>query len=353
MRNKIIAIVIIALLIGGVTFKLVKNKKIIDESGVFVDKTDVAIPVGVITTKLTSPEGALIKSGTLIPFKEADISAIGGGKLTSVNFELGDFVSKGAVLATVDSEMLRLNLEAATIARDQAKREYDRFLTLYEGNAATEQNLQNMKLQYDNAENQIQQLKKQIADNSVLAPISGQIILKLKESGEFVGPGSVIGQMVQVDKLKVGVMVSENEVYNLQKGAPVVIKTDVYPGVDFDGVVSFVSHSGDAVHNYRVEVSLENKKEHLLKAGTFAYVDFLGEVMEEAILIPKSALIESLDKPMVYVVDGDKATIKEIILGASYGNEVEVVEGLKEGDIVITSGLVNVSEGTIVDPIEH
>ncbi|MCO5267520.1 MAG: efflux RND transporter periplasmic adaptor subunit [Brumimicrobium sp.] len=352
MKNKIILIVFISLVAAGITIKLVANKKKIDSKKQMVDNTDVAIPVNIITTKLTVPDNNLVKSGTLLPFKSADISAVGGGKLASVNFELGDIVQQGAVLATVDVELMQIHLEAAEIARNQAQTEYNRFKALYEGKAVTEQDYQNVKLNYENSENQIKQLQKQIADNQVKAPISGQIILKLKEAGEFVGPGSVLGQMVQVNRLKVGVMVSESEVYSLKKDAPVTITTDVYPGVQFDGKISFISSSGDAVHNYKVEVTLENKDDHLLKAGSFAYVDFQRHTEKEILLIPKSALIESLDKPMVYVVKDNHAEQRTITVGSSYGNDIEVIEGIQVGEKVVVSGLVNISNGTLLNPIE-
>lgn len=352
MKSKFILIAVIVLVFTGITYKLVANKKAIDAQNILVDNSHIAIPVGAIQTKLVLPDNSLKHTGSLIPLKEADISAVGGGKLVAVNYELGDFVQKGAVLATVDSRMLELNLEAAQIARDQAKRDFERFEALYEGGAATEQNFQNIKLQYDNAENQIEQLKKQIADNHILAPISGQIILKLKEEGEFVGPGSVIGQMVQVDQLKVAIMVSEKDIYTIKKGDVVKVTTDVYPGEEFEGKVSFISHKGDAVHNYQVEITLQNNENHLLKAGTFAYIDFQRKAEEEVILIPKKALIESLDRPMVYVIQENRVLVKNLLLGRSYGDQVEVVQGLEENEQVVVSGLVNISEGTLVEVID-
>src|SRR5690606_24844366 len=124
----------------------------------------------------------LIKTGNLIPNKEADIMSISGGKLTSVNFELGSYVHEGAVVAQVDNRSLQLSLEAAQLAKSKADKDFSRFKTLLEGEATTEVTFQDAKLNAENSANQIEQIKRQISDNKIKAPIKGQIVSKLKES---------------------------------------------------------------------------------------------------------------------------------------------------------------------------
>ncbi len=352
MKRKLIIIVIVLLIFGGIAYKLAANKKVINENKK-QDQTEVVIPVTTITTQYQEVNNKLIKSGTLIPYKEADITSVSAGKLTHVNFELGDFVSKGTVLATVDNAGLKLDLQAAMLSKDKAEKDYKRSQALLAGDATTTMDYQTAKLQYDNANNKIQQIKKQIADNKIIAPLSGQIIAKGKEAGEYVSPGTILGHLVEVNRLKVDVMVNEENVYHLEKNQSVKIKTDVYPNTTFEGKIIFISEKGDDVHNYQVEVAIRNnKKEHPLRAGSFAYVDFEQNNKKKQILIPKSSLIESLDHPMVYVIKDGKAQIKEITPGASYDNNIAVASGLDKGEQVITSGLVNISEGTPVKPVK-
>lgn len=351
MKKKVIIIGVVVLIVAGITFRLAANKEDINANNKMAANTNIAIPVNIITTELKEVHDNLVKSGTLIPFKDADITAISAGKLVAVNFELGTHVSEGQVLATVDNSGLKLNLEAAQLAKDKAEKDFNRFKTLLAGEATTEINYQDAKLNYQNAQNQIEQIQKQMADNRIKAPVSGQVVSKTKEAGEFVSPGTVLGHIVDVNSLKVDVLVSEQDVYSLKNNAPVTITTDIYPGVTFDGKIIFISQSGDAVHNYQVEVALQNKKDHLLKAGSFAYVDFNRTSEEQLMLIPKSALIQSLDKPMIYVVEEGKAVLRNITVGHNFGNDIEVVDGLKPGEKVITSGLVNISNGVTVKPV--
>lgn len=351
MKKKVIIIGVVVLIVAGITFRLAANKEVINANNKMADNTNVAIPVNIITTEVKEVQDNLIKSGTLIPFKEADITSVSAGKLVSVNFELGNYVSEGQVLAVVDNSGLQLSLEAAQLAKNKSEKDFSRYKKLLAGEATTEMNFQDAKLNYQNSMNQIEQIQKQMADNRIKAPVSGQVVSKTKESGEFVSPGTVLGHIVDVNQLKVDVLVSEQDVYSLKNNAPVVVTTDVYPGVAFEGKIIFISQSGDAVHNYQVEVALKNKKDHPLKAGSFAYVDFNRKQDEQLMLIPKSALIQNLDKPMVYVVENGKAVVRNITAGHSFGNDIEVVSGLKAGEKVITSGLVNVSNGVTVKPV--
>lgn len=351
MKNKIIIIGLILLISGGITYQLVANKQIINENSKLEDTSHIAIPVNVITTKTTIPNSTIIASGMLIPDKEASIATVSSGRLTQVNFKEGDMVRKGQVLAVVDTEMLALNLDAAIIARDQAKKDYERFKALYEGEAATEQNYQNAKLNYENAKNQVAQINKQIADNKIKAPISGQILSQLKEEGEFVSTGTVLGDIVGVEDLKVSVMVSEENIYALELNDSVTITTDAFPLEKYEGKISFISFKADAVHNYKVEVTLKNKTENKLRAGTFSYVQFDKDNSNPAILIPKSALIESMDNPKVYTVVENRAVVKNIVLGKTYDSKVEVLDGLTTGEVIVTTGLVNISEGTLLQPL--
>lgn len=351
MKKKIVIIGIVVLIVGGIAYKLAANKKVIESNNKMAN-TNVTIPVNIITTKLTQPTNNLVKSGTLIPYKEADITAVSSGKLTSVNFELGDYVSRGATIALVDNAGLKLSLDAAKLAKNKAEKDFKRYKTLLAGEATTEMNFQDAKLNYENAQNQVEQIQKQMSDNRIKAPVTGQIVSKLKESGEFVSPGTVLGHIVDVNRLKVDVMVGEHDVYSLKNGASVNVTTDIYPGVTFDGKVIFISQSGDAVHNYQVEVALQNRKDHPLRAGSFAKVDFNRQSQEERLLVPKSALIQSLDKPMVYVVEDGKAKQVDITVGQTYGNDISVIRGLQPGQQVVISGLVNISDGTPVKPVK-
>jgi RND family efflux transporter MFP subunit len=351
MKKRIIIIGVIVVLIAAIGLKLASNKKKIDENNKPVLTSNVAIPVTAITASRQNVNEQLVKTGTLVPFKEADIMAISSGKLTVVNFNLGTRVSEGAVIAQVDSRSQQLQLEAAQLQKAKSEKDFKRYTALLEGEATTEVTLQDVKLSLDNSANQIEQLQKQIADNRIKAPISGQVVSKIKEAGEFVNAGTVLGHIVDVSRLKVSVMVNERDVYTLKLGQSVKVTTDIYPGVTFDSKITFISSQGDATHNYQVELQLVNRSDYPLKAGTFVTADFSRASNEQLMLIPRSALVESLQNPYIYIAENQKAVVRKITVGREYGDLVEVLDGLSEGETVIVAGQVNIKPGSNVKAI--
>lgn len=352
MKLKVVIPVVIGIgLVAFAGFRLASNKKKIDESKKVTVDTNFAIPVTVTTAKTEMIQGGFTKTGSLIPFREADIMALVQGKVTSVKFELGSQVREGQVLVSIDSDLKQLGMEQTELLVAKLEKDYERYSNLLKGNAATEVSVNDVKYNYENAKNQLAQIKKQIADASIGAPVSGTIIKKNIEKGEFVNPGAVLGSLVDVSKLKVKLSVNEREVYTIREKQKVEVTSSVYPGEVFTGVVSFISPAGDAAHNYAVEIILDNNKSHVLKSGTIVSVSFAEDNAHEALLIPRNALPESMKTPYVYVVNGENVARREIQVGDEIGDNVEVLSGLEAGDVVVVTGQINLKDGSRIEPI--
>ncbi|WP_247236700.1 efflux RND transporter periplasmic adaptor subunit [Telluribacter sp. SYSU D00476] len=339
----ITAIVAIVALVG---FKLAANKEKLDEKNQPPVATTVAIPVTVAEVTEGTVSQQLIKTGNLIPFKEANIMATAQGKVTNVAFQLGSNVKQGATLIQVDNRLKELSLEATQLQISKLKKDVDRYTTLLEGSAATEVQVSDTKFQYENALNQAEQIRKQIQDAAVKAPISGRIVKKNVEPGEFVSPGTVLGTILDVSRLKAEVLVNEKDVYSLREGQAVKVSADVFPDKVFTGHISYISPQGTQDHNYPVEITISNG--NVLKAGTFVNVDFSQQSKQMALQIPRSALVESVKNPYVYVVEGNVVRQRKISLGRTFGESVEVTGGLSAGDKVVTTGQINLSDGATV-----
>ena len=339
----VVAILAIAALIG---FRLSSNKKKIDEKNQVSTNTNVAIPVTVARVEEGTVTQQLVKTGNLIPYKQASITATTSGQVIKVNYELGSFVKEGAVLVQLDNRLKELSLEATKLSIDRLDKDVKRYNTLLAGNATTEIQVNETKYNYENAVNQADQIRKQIQDANVKAPISGQIVAKDIEPGEYVSPGTVLGTVLDVNRLKVNVLVNESDVYSLKVGQTVNLSADVFPGKKFSGRISFISPQGTEEHNYPVEITLANNAG--LKAGTFVNVDFSRTSNQKALQIPRSALVESIKNPYVYMVEGNVASQRKIKVGRDMGDTIEVLEGLSAGDQVVTTGQLNLTNGKTV-----
>lgn len=356
-RNKIIRnIVIVVLVIAGAAFVVIRltgNKKKIDEKNQVIDRSGIAIPVNTFKVAKQPVSGSFSLPAVIEPETEADLSINTPGKIQSLNIKLGTVVKKGQVLGSIDNSLKQISLQQAELLMNKAKKDFERVEALYQGNASTEIDYLNAKYNYENSQTQVALIKQQIADGTLIAPVSGIITKKNIEVGEFVNMGTPIATIVDVNTLKVKVMVGESNIYQVKQNMAVLVTSDVFPGVNFEGTVRYVSPKGDESHNYEVEVAIKNNKQAQLKGGTFVKVDFDIESGGEVLQIPKMALVEGVKNPYVFITKGNKAEQRSITVGREIGENIEVLGGLNEGEEVITSGQINLKSGSIIEVIKN
>ncbi|WP_347158856.1 efflux RND transporter periplasmic adaptor subunit [Pontibacter chitinilyticus] len=347
--KKILTIVAIMVIVGLVAFRLVNNKKEIDAKNQVVDNSNTTIAVNVAPVVSRISEQNLSMVGTVIPDKEIEVKPEVQGQITSLNVDLGDYVKKGTVIARIDNQVRALQVANAEQALADARQNYERYTNLFNGGAATKAQLDQYTLAYENAQNQLKQARKELSNTVVQAPISGYVTQKPVERGAFINIGTPIATLVDVSQLKVQLSVPERDVYALHVGDPVSITTSVYPGVTFDGKLTFVSPRGDEAHNYPIEVAIDNQEKNPLKAGTYVDVTFNKKNETPSLQIPREALVGSIKDARVYVVNSNNlAVLKNITIGADNGQYLEVLKGLDAGDKVVTTGQINLTDSTKV-----
>lgn len=331
-----------------IVLRLASNKKKLDEKNKPLQTGVIRIPVKADTVKQQLLEIGLIKAGNLAPFKEAKVLAATNGTLLQVCFNLGDHVSRGQVLAVTDTRNLQLELQKAETNVAKLRSDLNTYTELLKGNAATREQVNNIRQDYTNAVTQAGQAQKNLTDAYVKAPTSGIISTRPVEEGVFVNAGTEIATIVNLSKAKVRVYLTETEVYKVTEGQKVKITTDVYPGKVFNGEVSFISPQADQARNYLVEIQIDNTQAAVLRSGTFIYTDFSRKTGQQVLVVPREAIIESVNDARVYIIEKGIAKLKTIRTGAETGGLVAVTGGIKKGDQVITSGQINIKDGSPV-----
>ncbi|HEY0176946.1 MAG TPA: efflux RND transporter periplasmic adaptor subunit, partial [Pedobacter sp.] len=222
------------------------------------------------------------------------------------------------------------------------------YTELLEGKAATQEKVNEIRQNYQDALNQSSQIRKQIADAAIKAPTGGIISVKATEEGSFTNAGADIATIVNLSKAKVQVNLTETEVYAVKQGQQVKITTDAYPDKVFNGKISFISPQSDVTHNYMVEIMVDNTKQSVLRSGNFVYADFSKKTKQNILVIPREALAESIKNASVYIVKDNKAYLKPINTGRETGNMIEVTSGLQKDEQVVVSGQINLKDGTAI-----
>jgi len=338
------------LLIAAIALTLASNKKVIDSRNV-VSGNQANISVSVATVEEKQTNGELQLVGTAQACKEVNIASESAGKIVQLNFKMGDYVTKGKVLARIDDTYKRLAYENAKLTYDKSKDDYQRNLTLHKGDAISDTQLRDIKMTFDNAAIQLQNAKKQLADTRILAPFSGYITTLSTELGAYLNVGNAIAYIADISNLKVTLDVSETNAYALNKGQTVKISTDVNPDLAFSGKISNISAKASTSHTYPVEIMIANNGKDKLKAGTYVNVSVNMSKSGKALMIPRDAIVSSVKDPSVYVVEGQVAKLVKIKTGRNFNSNLEVLEGLKEHDKVVTNGQINLTDGAKVSVI--
>ncbi|MFA6540466.1 MAG: efflux RND transporter periplasmic adaptor subunit [Bacteroidota bacterium] len=356
--KKIITLVIVLAVVVIAARQLSNNREIN-----ISQKDNISIDIVSVTTAdvlKKSSSFTLEFTGTLYPMNDVDIVAETQGKITSLNFTLGQYVQEGDLLTVIDDRLKQLNYESAKINAEKLKKDYHRAINLFKDEVSSEQELDKARTDYESAKIAFDEAEKQLSYTRITSPIEGIITSKSIDKGDYVNTGSAVASVINTSKLKVKLNVSESDAYYLSQrdglpkaGNRVIISTDIYSGIKYDGGITFVGSASDVAHNFPVEIEMQNSSKHPLKAGTFVKVKVNISSEKLGLFIPRKALIGSIKDAQVYVVKGGKVKLTDILIGGKSIGELEVLSGLKEGDKVIVSGQVNLTDNKSIKIINN
>ncbi len=347
-KKGIIAIVILGAFAVFAIVKLVSNKKELDKGKEVIDRSHIPVAVNLATAKSMEMSSVIVRPSIVEPNEKAGIASTMPGRLENFNIELGSKVTKGQSIGKVDTKTYDIQLKNLELAVSKFERDLKRNKELFEGSALAESQYLDSKFAYDSRKLEMEQLKQQISDSYIKSPLTGTIVDKRNISGEFIGAGTPIATVVDVNTLKIFVSVNESEVRFIKLGEKVNIKASVITDKTFSGKVTYVAPSADENFNYKIEIQVNVKENKELRAGTYVNVYFETNATDIALQIPKKALVEGIKNAYVYVLNGDKAERRTIKVGRENGEYIEVVDGLKEGERVVIDGQINITDNSLI-----
>jgi len=307
--------------------------------------------VSVVTASKQTVTDNFSLTGTIAANNDVTIISETQGRVVKVHAQVGDFKQAGSVLVEVDAELKEANFKTASMTFEKAKKDLERFESLYKDNSVSESQIEQARWSFQNAEAQYIVAKRQLKDTKITTPISGIITARNVDIGSMVqgAPQStVIANVVDISKLKVKISVAEKDVFKLKVGDNVIVTTDIYPDAEFDGRISTISAKGDEAHTYPVEVRIDNSAKYPLKAGMFGRVEFTLKSGNNNIIVPREAVVGSLKNAKVYIVRNDVAQLRAVKVGREIGTNVELISGIKEGEVVIVNGQNNLKDNASV-----
>ena len=335
--------------LASIVWKLADNHARLRQKAELSRVVRAFVPVEVGYPQYESLANHLHADGIFLPAKEMFVISETAGRVLQVYKNRGDWANEGELIAKVDDELLRTELEATQANLAKLRKDRERLSNLIEGEAAPKNKIEDVELGIIAAEAKEKALKKQIANTSIKAPMTGTLGMRFIERGSVIGPGIQVAQMTNLEKLLLMVKVTERDVLHVHKGQKVSIIADVYPDGRIPATVTNIGLRADNAFNYDVEIEVPNPKSTPLRAGMHAKAAFVFQSDRQGLTIPRRAISGSLQDPRVFVVVQDSlAAERQVVLGSVFGDKVEVRSGLSQTDPVVLSGQLNLHDGAKV-----
>ncbi len=282
-------------------------------------------------------------SSTVEAFATNNIMPQAGGRIRKINAEVGDYVTKGQILAEMD----RLQLEQLELQIQNDEIEYKRLKALYEEGGLSQSDFETAELGYKVRKTNYQNL----LENTILrTPITGFVTARNFDQGDMFSMSAPLFTVQQVVPVKLLVGISESEYTKVKKGQSVAIKADALPGRSFTGKVERLYPTIDAAtHTFRAEVHVANT-DRVLRPGMYARVT-VNYGHNHSIVVPDLCIVkqEGTGQRFVYLLKADNTvSYVPVTLGRHIGMEYEVLEGISEGDQVVSKGQAALKDGVKV-----
>lgn len=298
------------------------------------------------------------KTIELIGIAKARISVKVGtdesGVIRKVAFEKGDNVMKGAVLVEIDDSVLRSSLAELEASFDIAELNYDKLAALKKGKGAvSDVELRNAALQKEMAKARVEALKARLEKMRIKSSITGIIEKKYVEPGEFIAPGSVVANIIDISEIKVETGIAENDIGFFKKGSEAQIVFDAYPNRKYSSHIEYLADSADPSNGtFLAEIPIDNR-DGLIKPGLLARISLVKGKCGKCILVDQDAVIQIGSDKAVFIIDEERrARLRSVVLGDTDKGRIVVTKGLKEGDLLVVVGNRGIVDGERVEILE-
>lgn len=273
------------------------------------------------------------------------------GRITKLLFKEGQPVEKGEVLITLEDDVAQANLKEANAEYQLRKAEFARAETLLQRGAGsiTDKDTAFSKLEVSTAS--LAKAQSMVSHMSLLAPFEGVVGLRKVSVGDFVTPGQELVNLVDLDPIKVEFRVPEIYLKQIKIDQNVDVTTNAFPKIIFVGKIYAIDPQIDPIgHSILVRALIDNKTCQL-RPGLFTNLQVILKHIDNALFIPAAALMPQEQKQFVFRVENNVAILTEVKTGIRKDNEVEILEGLKPDDVVITAGQMKIGSGSKVTSI--
>jgi len=309
-----------------------------------------AVPVLVEPVPRRSISQYLETNGALEAENEVDIVARTTGPVTEISTEEGRMIRAGQLIARIDEREARNQVAIASVARDEAQLSFNRAKSSWDEGLVSREAYDGALSQLSSANAQLESAAIQLAYTKIRAPFDALVVTRNIKLAQHVTPGTTLFRISDFTPLLCRVEVPEKDFPRVRIGQISHLRVEAFPGEKFSAEVARIRPTIDAATG-TFTTTLEVDGRGMLRPGMFASVYLQTDTHNEALVIPRNALVLDSLGDTVYVKLNDVAVRREVRLGLRSEDSVEVLEGLAEDDLLIVVGQDGLADGTPVSVI--
>jgi membrane fusion protein (multidrug efflux system) len=354
-KRMIIMLIIVGVIFGGIFgykgFQSYMMKKYMVAGGT----TEVTVSTIKAVIEEWQPEISAV--GSLRAERGVDIASEVTGIVQTVNIKSGGNVKTGQTLLQLNADSDIAQLQTLSAARDLAQSVYERNKKQFIAQAVSKASLEADTADLNAKQAQVTQQEALLRKKTISAPFSGRLGICSVNPGQYLNPGDKIVTLQSIDSMYADFYLPQQELSRIASGQTVIAVTDTYPDKKFKGRISAINSKVDSqTRNIQIEAVIANPKHELLP-GMYATIKIEAGKRNRYLTIPRTAVTFNTYGEAVYVVENvkdDKGKARKgvkqvfVTVGASRGDQVAIIKGIKDGDIVVTSGQLKLKNGSYV-----
>ncbi|OLQ95762.1 efflux transporter periplasmic adaptor subunit [Vibrio ponticus] len=347
-------IVIVLLLFGSVIgFNLFKQQKIAEY---LANRPEPEFPVTVTQVKPVDWVPVIEAIGFIEPNQGVTVANETSGVIDKISFESGTQVEEGQLLITLDSEVEKANLKSAQAKLPAAQAKYKRYQGLYKKGSISKEAYDEAGANYFSLQADIESLKASIDRREIKAPFAGEVGIRNVYLGQYLQAGSDIVRLEDTTVMRLRFTVPQTDISRIQLKQEVEIYVDAYPEKPFKGSISAIEPAVNVQSGLiQVQADIPNS-DGKLRSGMFARANIILPKLVDQVTLPQTAITYTLYGDNVYIVteeDGEKRVQQHVVkVGERVADIAHILEGVKPGDTVVTTGQVRLSNGAKVRVVE-
>ncbi len=309
------------------------------------------IPVEVKVATRGDVEASYTGTVSLEAYAEARVIAKVGGEVVTIAVEEGDKVKAGQLMARLDGDRLRLEVERNRANVAKLRQDYQRNVELHEKGLISTGTFESQRYELEALQAALDLAELDLSYTQIRAPIDGVIAERMIKVGNTIKINDPVFQVTRLDPLLADLFVPERDFNKLAAGLDAHLRVDALPGRFFKGVIARISPVVDPqTGTFKVTIEVEDPS-GALKPGMFGRVGIVYDIHRDAVLVPRVAVVDDQTDPAVFVVEEGLASRRPVTTGYAAGENIEILTGLDGGERVVIVGQNGLKDGGKVEVI--